>query len=69
MLKTVEGVVEEDGKVRLLEPMALPRATRALVTILEDSEDRVAFLSETALARDWERPEEDEAWEHLQPAR
>ncbi len=69
MLKTVEGVVEEDGKVRLLEPMVLPEATRALVTILEDSEDRVAFLSETALARDWERPEEDEAWAHLQPAR
>ena len=28
-----------------------------------------AFLSEAALAQDWDRPEEDEAWAHLQPAR
>ena len=25
-----------------------------------------ALLSEAALAKDWERPEEDEAWKHLQ---
>lgn len=25
------------------------------------------FLSEPALAKDWDRPEEDEAWAHLQP--
>lgn len=27
-----------------------------------------AFLSESALAADWNRPEEDEAWAHLQRA-
>ena len=27
-----------------------------------------AILSEEALAPDWERPEEDEAWAHLQQA-
>jgi hypothetical protein len=26
-------------------------------------------LSEAALARDWNRPEEEEAWSHLQQAR
>jgi hypothetical protein len=26
------------------------------------------LLSEPALGVDWERPEEDEAWQHLQPA-
>jgi hypothetical protein len=26
-----------------------------------------ALLSEPVLAKDWERPEEDEAWSHLQP--
>jgi hypothetical protein len=43
---------------------------RALVTILEerptDQPAETALLSETALAEDWDRPEEDEAWEHLQ---
>jgi hypothetical protein len=69
MLRTVEGIVEEDGKVRLLETLTVPRATRALVTILEEAEEPVALLSEAALARDWDRPEEDEAWAHLQPER
>jgi len=26
-----------------------------------------ALLSEEALAQDWNRPEEDEAWSHIQP--
>ena len=29
----------------------------------------LALLSEAALAEDWLRPEEDEAWSHLQSAR
>ena len=28
-----------------------------------------ALLAEPALAADWNRPEEDEAWQHLQKAR
>ena len=43
---------------------------RALVMILDerptDRRAETAFLSEAALAEDWERPEEDEAWKHLQ---
>ncbi len=32
-----------------------------------DSEiSETALLSESVLARDWERPEEDRAWAHLQ---
>jgi len=30
--------------------------------------DETALLSEPALAEDWNRPEEDAAWAHLQPA-
>ena len=43
---------------------------RALVTILADEPDipKTALLSEAALAEDWNRPEEDDAWSHLQPA-
>ena len=42
----------------------------ALVTILEERPAarilESAWLSETALAQDWNRPEEDEAWAPLQ---
>jgi hypothetical protein len=69
MLKTVEAVIETDGSVRLVEPVRVPRPRRALVTILdEDSESETTLLSEAALAEDWDRPEEEEAWRHLQPA-
>lgn len=72
MIQTVEAVIDENGKVRLLEDVRLPEARRALVTILEEEAaagvSETALLSEQALADDWNRPEEDEAWSHLQPA-
>jgi hypothetical protein len=70
MIQTVEAVIDENGKVRLLESVSLPEARRALVTILEEEPvaevSETALLSEQALAEDWSRPEEDEAWRHLQ---
>jgi len=73
MVRTIEAIVDEHGRVRLLEDVTLPEARRALVTILEDaptpSVSETALLSEPALAKDWSRPEEDEAWSHLQPER
>lgn len=73
MLRTVEAVIDEQGNVHLLEAVQLPAARKALVTILEDAPDagvpETALLSEQALAKDWDRPEEDEAWSHLQPER
>jgi hypothetical protein len=72
MIRTVEAVVDERGIVRLLEDVALPAASRALVTILEEEPVghtvETALLSEAALTRDWNRPEEDAAWAHLQQA-
>lgn len=71
MIQTIEAIVDERGAVRLLEPINLDRRHRALVTILADepSEDhQLAILSESALAEDWNRPEEDAAWSHLQQA-
>ena len=68
MHKTVEAIIEPDGQIRLLEPLNLSHPARALVTVLEaESLDDNALLSEAALAEDWEREEEDEAWQHLQP--
>lgn len=70
MIKTVEAVIDEHGNVRLLEPVRPDAARRALVTILDehpaDHPSETALLSEAALAEDWNRPEEDEAWKHLQ---
>lgn len=73
MPKTVEAVVDENGAIRLLEPVALHARQRVLVTILEEEAKEVrhvsdtALLSEEALGKDWNREEEDEAWAHLQP--
>lgn len=76
MPRTVEAVVDERGHIRLLEPLELRASQRVLVTVLEDEPDadtrdvsETALLSEEALAADWNRDEEDEAWKHLQPER
>jgi hypothetical protein len=73
MIQTIEAVIDERGNVRLLEPIRLQEARRALVMILEEQPStgvsETALLSEQALGEDWNRPEEDEAWSHLQPVR
>ncbi len=73
MIKTVEAVVDEHGKVILTERVALPSPRRALVTILDEEPASLtlepSLLSESALAEDWNRPEEDAAWAHLQEDR
>jgi len=71
MIQTIEALIDENGSVSLLEEVHLPSARRALVTILEQpatDKTETALLSEAALAADWNRPEEDEAWSHLQRA-
>jgi hypothetical protein len=68
---TVEAVIDEAGNVKILHPVPLQGARRALVVILDEPAQVVAetaLLSETALAEDWMRPEEDEAWSYLQRA-
>ena len=68
MLRTIEAIIEPDGQVRLLEPISVSGARRALVTVLDEPVEIAALLSEPALAADWNRPEEDAAWQHLQGA-
>lgn len=70
MLKTVEAIIDENGNVTLAEPVQIARKSRALLTILdtESAEDVAAVYTETAL-EDWNRPEEDSAWQHLQEGR
>jgi hypothetical protein len=70
MIRTVEAIIDEKGQVSLLEPVHPASARRALVIILEeDPVAETALLSEAVLAEDWNRPEEDEAWAHLQSVR
>jgi len=69
MLQTFEGIIDRNGRLKILEHVNLSTPRRVIITILnEEPADEVinmALLSEAALARDWERPEEDEAWSHL----
>ena len=72
MTRTLEAAVDQNGCVTLLEPIHLSQVRRALVTILEEPPvhpNETALLSEAALGEDWNRPEEDAAWSHLQPDR
>ena len=68
---TVEAVIDEQGNVKILQPIALQGARRALVVVLDEPVLPVAetaLLSEASLAEDWMRPEEDEAWSYLKRA-
>jgi hypothetical protein len=71
MIRTVEAIIDEHGNVRLLEAVQPATACRALVTILEETPatSETALLTEAALSKDWNRPEEDAAWAHLQQVR
>ncbi len=72
-IQTVEAIIDEAGRVQLLETVQLKEARRALVTILEEEPtvkvSETALLSEPSLAEDWTRPEEDAAWSYLQSVR
>ncbi len=71
MIQTIGAIIDERGNVRLLKAVQLAEARRALVTILEEQPipcfSETALLSEQSLGQEWNRPEEDEAWSHLQP--
>jgi hypothetical protein len=73
VIRKIEAVVDEQGTVRLKETVRLVVPRRAVVTIFDEDRagqvDEAALLSEPALAQDWNRPEEDAAWSHLQSAR
>ena len=51
MIQTIEAVIDERGTVRLLQPIHLPAARRALVTILDESP--VADLVTTTSVEAW----------------
>lgn len=67
MLKSVEAMIETNGEIHLLEPVRVGHSCRAIVTIIDELDvPETALLSQQTLAHDWERPEEEAAWSHLQ---
>lgn len=67
MRRTIE--VDAAGKIHALTPESKLPQGRALLTWQTPADHQTASTSEAALAKDWLRPEEDAAWEHLQPAK
>ena len=69
MIQTIEAIIDTNGRVILQNEIKPKKVYRALVTILEEEPraeiPETALLSEAALAKDWNKPEEDEAWQHL----
>ncbi len=47
MLQTVRAEIDVDGNVRLLEPVRVERRTQALVTLLDEADERVQERAET----------------------
>ena len=44
MVKTIQAIVKEDGKVELLEPLTLEKERRAVVTLLDDDSPEDAVV-------------------------
>jgi hypothetical protein len=69
MYQAFEATIDPAGNIRLNESVQLPSSRRALVIVLDDAApvlNEAYLLSEASLAVDWNRPEEDAAWAHLQ---
>lgn len=68
MLQAIEAEIDKEGNIRLTEEISLKEKHKALVIILDEKEEitETALLSETTLAKDWDRAEEDDAWKAYQ---
>jgi len=65
MFTTIEAEIDEKGQIRPKEPIVLTPGSRVLIVVLDPDGLETPLLSEPALATDWQRPEEDAAWSHL----
>jgi len=68
MLTTIEAILQPSGALKFLEPVHLDKPRRVLVTFTTPDDEALSglVLSQTTLATDWLRDEEDAAWAHLQ---
>lgn len=70
-MKALNATIEKGERIRFNEAVRLPPSCRVIVTFLDlpPETPETALLSEASLGKDWNRPEEDAAWAHLQSAR
>jgi hypothetical protein len=69
MTRTLEVEIDASGFIHAVGSDAKLPQGRATLSWESDADYESFQLSETALAEDWLRPEEDEAWLHLQPGK
>lgn len=62
MCQTVEVEIDASGQIHPLGPPVRLPPGRAMLTLLDEQVNESALLAEAALADDWLKPEEDEAW-------
>jgi len=69
LVKTIETLNESDLE-KVAEYVALLKLRAKFVPTADllSQIDEITLLSEPALAEDWNHPEEDVAWSHLQSA-
>jgi len=65
----VDVLESANGQIRPVEALRRLPPGRALLTLPSPSADETALLAEAALAEDWLKPEEDEAWVDLHPGK
>ena len=73
MVHSLKATVDDKGYIKLPEGFPIPPSRELTILIIdpaldESSPSDTALLSEPALAKDWSRPEEDQAWQFLQQA-
>jgi len=61
--------IDRNGQIRPVEALRRLPPGRALLTLLSPAADETALLAEAALAEDWLKPEENEAWADLHPGK
>ncbi len=64
---TIEVEIDSFGVIHPKDPATELPQGHALLTWQTEPDRETMLLSEAALAVDWLRPEEDEAWAYMQP--
>lgn len=76
MIHTYQAIINQEGSVLPLKTLKFNEPKRAILIVF-DKEFEDSFyeksdsyiMSESTLANDWNRPEEDEAWAYLNQAK
>lgn len=72
MIQAYQAILNKHGSVKLLEKIRVKENKRALLIVFDEQYENSFYenylpyiLSEKSLGKDWNKPEEDEAWAYL----